>query len=113
MAAVRTIMVLPHLGNYVRDEWEVGEPGFARALDTFLGAVGVAPGQTKEGAVQARWSRIGEPWIVFNKEAALAYPSVPERRRHLSELFRESVEEARSELIALALSRRSLPGRRD
>ena len=24
-------------GNYRRDEWAVGEPGFARALDTFLG----------------------------------------------------------------------------
>ena len=98
-------------GNYLRDEWDVGEPGFAQALDTFLGGVGVAPGQTKEGAVQARWSRIGGPWIVFDKEAALAYPSEPERRRHLSELFREAVEEARSELSALVLSRRSLPSR--
>ena len=100
-------------GNYRRDEWEVGEPGFARALDRFLGGVEVAPRQTKEGAVQARWSRIGEPWIAFDKEAALAYPSVPERRRHLSELFRESVEEARSELSARALASRSLPSRRD
>ena len=100
-------------GNYLRDEWEVGEPGFAQALDTFLSGVGVAPRQTKEGAVQARWSRNGEPWIVFDKEAALEYPPVPERRRHLSELFREPVEEARRELSALALSRRSLPSRRD
>ena len=51
--------------------------------------------QTREGAVQAWWSRIGEPWVVFDKEAALAYPSVRERRRHLSELFRASVDEAR------------------
>ena len=27
-------------GNYLRDEWEVGEPGFAQALDTFLSGVG-------------------------------------------------------------------------
>ena len=100
-------------GPYVRGKWTVGEPGFADALARFLENVGVAPRQTKEGAVQARWSRLDEPWTVFDKEAALAYPSVRERRDHLSELFSVSVERSRRELEALALARRSLPSQRD
>ena len=65
----------------------------------------------KEGAIQSRWARVGAPWIVFDKEAALSYPSMPERARRLSEAFRPAVDEARSKLRALALSRRSLPDR--
>ena len=100
-------------GKYVRGAWTVGEPDFAGALDRFLNNVRVAPRQTREGAVQARWSQTVEPWAIFDKEAALAYPSVQERRRHLSELFSASVDEARRELEALARSRRSLRSRRD
>lgn len=100
-------------GPYMRGLWTVGEPGFADALARFLENVEVAPRQTREGAVQARWSRLDEPWTVFDKEAALAYASVRERRDHLSELFAASVERARRELEALALARRSLPSRRD
>ena len=70
-------------GKYVREVWTVGEAGFAEALDRFLNNVRVAPRQTKEGAVQARWSGIDKPWIAVDKEAALEYPSVPERRCHL------------------------------
>lgn len=99
--------------DYRRDTWSVGELGLAEALDTFLTEVRVAPRQTKEGAIQARWSRIGEPWIVIDKEAALAYPSEAERERQLKKAFHPSVEEARSELRALALARRSLPKRRE
>ncbi|MCY4393945.1 MAG: hypothetical protein OXC10_02285 [Rhodospirillaceae bacterium] len=100
-------------GEYVRGAWTAGEPGFGEALARFLNRVRIAPRQTREGAVQALWSRVDEPWVVFDKEAALAYPSVRERREHLSELFSASVEHARRELEALALTRRSLPGRRD
>ena len=100
-------------GEYVRGAWTVGEPGFAGALDRFLNNVRIAARQTREGAVQARWSRMKESWTVFDKEAALAYPSVQERRDHLSELFSASVEHARRELEALALARRSLPSRSD
>lgn len=89
-------------GKYLRDVWCVGEPGFAQALDRFLGGVRVAPRQTREGAVQSRWSRTGEPWIAFDKEASLEYPSVAERRCHLVQVFRESVDDARGELAALA-----------
>ena len=100
-------------GAYLRDVWAAGEPGFARALETFLGRVEVGTRQRKEGAVHARWSAIEEPWIAFDKEAALVYPSKAERGRLLSEAFHPSVDEARAELRALALSRRSLPDRRD
>ena len=100
-------------GAYARDVWAVGEPGFAQALETFLGGVQVDARQRKEGDVQARWSRITEPWIPFDKEAALSYPSAAERRRQLSEAFRPSVDDARGELSAHALSRRSLPAWRD
>ena len=69
--------------------------------------------QTKEGSIQARWSRVSAPWVVFDKEAQLAYPSKLARARLLSEAFRPSVEAARNELHLLAQSRRSLPNRRD
>ena len=85
-------------GEYMRGTWTVGEPGFAEALARFLDNVRIARRQTREGAVQARWSRMDEPWTVFDKEAALAYPSVRERRDHLSSLFSASVEGARREL---------------
>ena len=45
---------------------------------------GSRPGKEREGDVQARWSRVTEPWIPFDKEAALAYPSAAERGRQLS-----------------------------
>ena len=91
-----------HGGRYVRDVWTVGEAGFKGALDDFLSKVDVAPRQRKEGAIQARWSRIGAPWIVFDKEVALSYSSVAERRRYLTAVFRKSVDGAREELSALA-----------
>lgn len=100
-------------GEYLCDEWDVGDPDFAGALDVFLGDVHVPPGQKREGAIQARWAQAMEPWIVFDKEAALAYPSKKERARQLSEAFDPSVNEAHSQLCVLARSRRSLPNRRD
>ena len=97
--------------NYWHDVWSVDEPGFKGALDRFLDDVDVGPAQMKEGAIQSRWARVGAPWIVFDKEAALSYPSMPERARQLSEAFRPAVDDARSKLRALALSGRSLPER--
>ena len=97
---------------YLRDLWSLDEPGFARALDAFLGGVEVDPRQKKEGLIQARWARTGGPWIVFDKEAALSYPSIEERRRLMSEAFHPYVEEARNRLHALARTRQSLPNRR-
>ena len=100
-------------GTYVSDVWSVGDPAFAPALEIFLDGVTVGERQTKEGSIQARWSKVIAPWVVFDKEAQLAYPSKPARARLLSEAFRPSVEAARNELHLLAQSRRSLPNRRD
>ena len=97
---------------YLRDVWRLDELGFARALDGFLNGVEVDERQRKEGAIQAAWARIREPWIVFDKEAALSYPSEKERARQLADAFRPAVDEARVRLHALALSKRSLPNRR-
>ena len=100
-------------GKYVRDVWSISDPAFATALEIFLDGVTVGERQTKEGSIQASWSRVSAPWVVFDKEAQLAYPSKPARARLLSEAFRPSVEAARNELHLLAQSRRSLPNRRD
>lgn len=97
---------------YLRDVWSIDEPGFSRALEAFLDGVEVDNRQRKEGEIQACWAQVREPWIVFDKEAALAYPSVEERRRFMSATFHPSVEEARNRLHALARSMRSLPNRR-
>ncbi len=88
--------------KYLCDVWDLGAVGFAQALDRFLADVQVAARQTREGAVQARWSQTREPWIAFDKEVALEYSSLPERRRHLAGVFREAVDDARGELTALA-----------
>ena len=82
--------------DYRRAAWRMSEAGFANALDDFLAVVCVDPRQTREGAIQARWSRIDAPWLVFDKEAALAYPSEAERERRLKRAFHPSVEEGRS-----------------
>ena len=100
-------------GNYHRDEWAVGEPGFAQALDVFLGSVRVDERQRKEGAIQATWAQIGDPWVAFDKEVVLGYPSEKVRTRQLLEAFEPSVDEAREHLCALAEARRALPSRRD
>ena len=99
-------------GAYRRDVWSVDEAGFPEALDRFLDDVKVGSRQTKEGAVQARWSKIETPWIVFDKEAALSYPSMEERSRQLAEAFHPAVDEARDQLRTLALARRSLSNSR-
>ena len=100
-------------GNYHRDEWAVGEPGFAQALDVFLGNVRVDERQRKEGAIQATWAQFGDPWVAFDKEAVLGYPSEKARARRLLEAFDPSVDEARKHLCALAETRRALPSWRD
>ena len=94
-------------GAYLRDVWAASEPGFAPALGIFLSRVKVGKRQLQEGAVHARWSRIGEPWTAFDKEAALEYPSDTARVRQLFAAFRKSVDKARAEIIALARSRSS------
>ncbi|MDE0450946.1 MAG: hypothetical protein OXI90_04155 [Gammaproteobacteria bacterium] len=100
-------------GNYLRDEWTSDESGLDRALNVFLEGVKVEERQKKEGAIQAAWAQTREPWIAFDKEAAIAYPSAEDRKRQLSGAFAASVNKAREQLFALALWQRSLPNRRN
>ena len=99
-------------GDYFLDEWSIGEPGFAQALEVFLSGVQVEQRHLKEGAIQARWAQTRRPWIALDKEAALEYPTTEERTRQLAEAFDPSVYEAHRELCALAESRRSMPNSR-
>ena len=99
-------------GDYFLDEWSIGEPGFTQALEVFLSGVQVGQRHLKEGAIQTRWAQTREPWIAFDKEAALEYPTTKERTRQLAEAFDPSVDDAHRELCALAESRRSMPNSR-
>ena len=78
------------------------ESDFCKALNTFLHGVEVNKSQIQEGAIQAQWSQIVEPWIPFDKEAVLGYASKEERRKHHYRAFCSSVEEARNKLNAIA-----------
>lgn len=53
-----------------------GPEEFNRALDDYLANVAVGRSNVAgEGAVQCLWSRVTEPWVCFDREAVLAYPS--------------------------------------
>ena len=53
-----------------------GSEEFERALDTYLDNVAVGRSNVAaEGAVQCLWSRVTEPWVCFDREAVLGYPS--------------------------------------
>ena len=54
-----------------------------------------------EGSVQSAWSRIAEPWVPFDREAVLEYPSTSERDR--SRCF-DAVARARERVDALRVS---------
>ena len=55
----------------------------------------------REGSVQSAWSRISEPWVPFDREAVLEYPSTSERNR--SRCF-DAVARARERVEALRMS---------
>lgn len=57
--------------------WSPDRPEqFNRALDIYLDNVAVGRSNvTAEGAVQCLWSRVTEPWVCFDREAVLGYPS--------------------------------------
>lgn len=89
--------------------WRTNEQGFTGALERYLSGVEVDPASTAgEGAVQLQWSRVREPWVPFDREAALAYESTAhrERTKSLSE-----VEDARAELIHMAYQDRAAHGK--
>ncbi len=71
--------------------WRAGQPGFGRALTTYVRGVKVGPRWTKaEGAVQMQWSRVRKPWTPFDREVVLEHQaeatSFPKVRLALAEL---------------------------
>ena len=54
-----------------------------------------------EGSVQSAWSRVARPWVPFDREAVLEYPSTSERNR--SRCF-DAVARARERVEALRVS---------
>ena len=72
--------------------------GFDRALDAYLANVSVNRRQVVgEGAVQCLWSRVAEPWVCFDREAVLGYPSpCPSRDLHAPSQLDEGGNELRS-----------------
>ena len=97
-------------GKYLCGTWRIGERDFPHALDSFLANVNVDASQRKEGAIHASWSRVCDPWIPFDKEAALSYDTKEGRKEHLAEVFC-SVDEVHRRLEYLVQLRRSLPNK--
>ena len=110
VTAQRTYTTQPCAGDLFR-EWNTRESGFEETLSDYLDNVVVAEAQTRrEGGIQARWSRITDPWIPFDRDAVLAYDSETEKAKAME--FKE-VEEAHVQLGAIVASRRKLPSRKD
>ena len=87
-------------------DWNSEETDFEGALHRYLDNVKVAKRWTsKEGLVQANWSRVTAPWIPFDREAVLRYGTGDNAavQRQFSD-----VESARLLLKSIALAR---PGR--
>ncbi len=58
--------------------WRPDEPGFAEALSLYLAKVSIRAQYTaREGAVQAAWACVRNPWIPLDREAVLGYPDTP------------------------------------
>ena len=75
-------------------DWNSDETDFDRVLHHYLDNVKVAQRWTsKEGLVQANWSRVEAPWIPFDREAVLRYET--EEHAAVQRQFSE-VESARS-----------------
>ena len=89
--------------------WNTAEvQEFKTALDRYVHQVEVPPRHTsREGFIQAAWSRIEEPWTPFDREAVLEY-----RTRQESSKAREfqSIDQARCELEAIAESQQKSSG---
>ena len=75
---------------------------FERNLTRYLERVHVARRWVRsEGSVQSAWARVTEPWIPFDREAVLEYPSTSERNR--ARCF-DAVARARERVEALRAS---------
>ena len=110
VTAQGTYTTQPCAGDLFR-EWNTREPGFEETLENYLDSVIVAEAQTgREGGIQARWSRVTEPWIPFDRDAVLPYESETVKAKAME--FKK-VEEAYVQLGAIVASKRKLPSRKD
>ncbi len=110
ITAEGTYTAQPCAGELFR-VWGTQEPGFEEALDNYMDNVEVDKTHTgREGGIQARWSRITDPWIPFDRDAVLAYDSKTEKTKAME--FKE-VEEAHVQLGAIVTSKRKLSSRKD
>ena len=80
--------------------WRIGEEGFDKAIESYLGIVDVKQRFTEgEGQVQSQWSRVTEPWVPFDREAVLNYEST--EYREVTKQFAQ-VEAAFERIAAIA-----------
>ena len=87
-------------GLWQQDRLDATE--FELKLTKYLKRVIIAPRWVRrEGSVQNAWSRIAEPWVRFDREAVLEYPSTSERDR--SRCF-DAVARARERVETLRVS---------
>ena len=69
---------------------------FRESLDRYVASVSVNRRHVAgEGAVQSLWSRVAEPWVSFDREAVLSYPSPVPRR------IADGLVQARQELQSM------------
>ena len=53
-------------------KWQLGASGFDEAVNDYLAQVVVGASHVRrEGAVQADWAAIGEPWVYIDREAVI------------------------------------------
>jgi hypothetical protein len=87
--------------DFFSQAWTTGDAGFAGALDRYLSGVAVHPRHLAgEGAVQAAWAAVLEPWYPLDREvvighadageasAARTFPAVAAATRELESLRR-------------------------
>ena len=88
-------------GRNLFGRWSPDRPEeFNQALDGYLDNVAVGRSNVAaEGAVQCLWSRVTAPWVCFDREAVLGYPSPGPR---LDAEASGQLDSARKELRSLA-----------
>ena len=95
LTADRSYQAQPCAKNFLR-RWNTHESEFSRELEGYVNGIRVSSSfLNAEGAVQDRWSRIGFPWVPFDRDGILGGPHKAGRD------FRQ-VESALAELTELA-----------
>ena len=80
--------------------WKLDETGFADALNEFYDGAVVNPRYTRsEGAVQATWAAVRDPWCPIDREGVIGYAKLADQAR--SRAF-APVAEAQHEVARLA-----------